>query len=126
MWRRSPSSSELFGDDHPMVICPTARWRRWRSFPPQDVRGFYHEFYRPESAIAAVVGDIEPDEVVKALNEELAALKGCGAAPEAAAASSNSRRARMSRRSTATSARPTSCWVSTVSPAPIPITTSSR
>ena len=46
----------------------------------QDVRGFYHQYYRPQAAVAAVAGDVEPDEVVKALNEELAALKG----PEAA------------------------------------------
>jgi zinc protease len=43
---------------------------------PRDVRNFYHEFYRPDTAVAAVVGDVTPDDVIKALTTELAPLKG--------------------------------------------------
>lgn len=43
---------------------------------PQDVKNFYHDFYKPQGAIISVVGDIEPDEVAKAFNEQLGPLKG--------------------------------------------------
>lgn len=66
---------ELFGDA-PYGHLPDGTVAAVEKLSAQDVRGFYHEFYRPERAIAAVVGDIEPDEVAKALNEELAGLKG--------------------------------------------------
>ncbi len=66
---------ELFGDA-PYGHMPDGTVAAVEKLSAQDVRGFYHEFYRPERAIAAVVGDIDPDEVAKALNEELAALKG--------------------------------------------------
>jgi zinc protease len=66
---------ELFGDA-PYGHLPNGTVEAVQKLSADDVRGFYHEFYRPERAIAAVVGDIEPDEVVKALNEELAAMKG--------------------------------------------------
>ena len=66
---------ELFGDA-PYGHLPDGTVAAVEKLSADDVRGFYHEYYRPEHAIAAVVGDIEPDEVVKALNEELAAMKG--------------------------------------------------
>lgn len=73
---------ELFGDA-PYGHLPDGTVAAVEKLSPQDVRGFYHEFYLPEHAIAAVVGDIEPDEVAKALNEELAALKGSAPAQKA-------------------------------------------
>jgi zinc protease len=69
----------LFGDT-PYGHLPDGTVESVEKLTAQDVSGFYHEFYRPEGAIAAVVGDIDPDEVAKALNEELAALKGTVAA----------------------------------------------
>jgi zinc protease len=72
---------QLFGDA-PYGHMPDGTVDAVQKLSAQDVRGFYHEFYRPEHAIAAVVGDVEPDEVAKALNEELAALKGSVAAQQ--------------------------------------------
>ena len=66
----------VFGDDQPYGHIPEGSAESVAKLSAQDVRSFYQQFYKPGSAIAAVVGDIEPDEVVKALNEELAALKG--------------------------------------------------
>lgn len=68
--------NQVFGADYPYGHIPDGSVAAVEKLTVADVRGFYHEFYRPEGAIAAVVGDIQPDEVAKALNEELAALKG--------------------------------------------------
>ena len=66
----------IFGDNQPYGHIPEGSPESVAKLSAQDVRGFYQQFYKPGSAIAAVVGDLEPDEVVKALNEELASLKG--------------------------------------------------
>src|SRR5215475_6469627 len=43
---------------------------------PDDVRGFYRQYYKPGSAVIAVTGDISGDEVKPMLEKALAALKG--------------------------------------------------
>ncbi len=68
--------TQVFGADYPYNHLPDGTVAAVEKFSAADVRGFYHQFYRPQGAIAAVVGDVEPDEVAKALNEELASLKG--------------------------------------------------
>jgi zinc protease len=65
----------LFGDA-PYGHIPDGTVDSVEKLSADDVRGFYHQFYRSQGTIAAVAGDIDPDEVAKALNEELAALKG--------------------------------------------------
>jgi len=72
---------QVFGEGAPYGHLPDGTVDSVQKLSAQDVRSFYHEFYRPQGAIAAVAGDIDPEEVVKALSEELAALKG-GVAPE--------------------------------------------
>jgi zinc protease len=67
---------DVFGVNGPYGHLPGGTVDDVRKLTPQDVRNFYHEFYRPETAVAAVVGDVDPDEVVKALTAELAPLKG--------------------------------------------------
>ncbi len=71
---------QVFGEDAPYGHVPEGTVDAVRKLSAQDVRNFYHQFYRPEGAVAAVVGDVDPDEVVKGLNEELASLKGAVAA----------------------------------------------
>jgi zinc protease len=41
-----------------------------------DVRGFYHDYYKLGSAIIAVAGDVKADEVKASLEKELAGLAG--------------------------------------------------
>jgi zinc protease len=67
---------QVFGEDAPYGHVPEGTVDAVRKLSAQDVRNFCHQFYRPEGAVAAVVGDVDPDEVVKGLNEELASLKG--------------------------------------------------
>jgi zinc protease len=67
---------QVFGEDAPYGHLPDGTVDAVQKLSAKDVRDFYHQFYRPEAAVAAVVGDVDPDEVVKALNEELASLKG--------------------------------------------------
>jgi zinc protease len=43
---------------------------------PDDVRAFYHAYYRPKGAIIAVVGDVDPTQVADTLNTALAGLTG--------------------------------------------------
>jgi zinc protease len=67
---------QIFGENAPYGHPADGTVDTVQKLSAQDVRDFYHQFYRPEGAIAAVVGDVDPDEVVKALNEALAPLKG--------------------------------------------------
>jgi zinc protease len=67
---------QVFGEDAPYGHLPDGTVDAVQKLSVKDVRDFYHLFYKPEAAVAAVVGDVDPDEVVKALNEELASLKG--------------------------------------------------
>jgi zinc protease len=67
---------QVFGEGAPYGHLPDGTVDAVQKLSAQDVRDFYHQFYRPQAAVAAVVGDVDPDEVVKALNEELASLKG--------------------------------------------------
>lgn len=71
---------QVFGEDAPYGHLPGGTVDAVQKLSAQDVRDFYHQYYRPEAAVAAVVGDVDPDEVVKALNEELTSLKGSVAA----------------------------------------------
>ncbi|HEY2106852.1 MAG TPA: pitrilysin family protein [Candidatus Binataceae bacterium] len=67
---------QVFGEGAPYGHLPDGTVDAVQKLSAQDVRDFYHQFYRPQAAVAAVVGDVDPDEVVKALNQELASLKG--------------------------------------------------
>jgi zinc protease len=67
---------EIFGEGAPYGHLPGGTVESVQKLSAQDVRDFYHQFYRPQGAIAAVVGDVDPDEVVKALNQALAPLNG--------------------------------------------------
>jgi len=48
----------------------------------EEVRNFYHTYYRPKGAVIAVVGDVDPAAVTADLNRELGALAG-SAPPQA-------------------------------------------
>jgi zinc protease len=67
---------EIFGECAPYGHLADGTVDSVQKLSPQDVRDFYQQFYRPEAAVASVVGDVDPDEVVKALGEALAPLKG--------------------------------------------------
>jgi zinc protease len=41
-----------------------------------DVRGFYHDYYKPGGAIIAVAGDVNADEIKASLEKSLAGLSG--------------------------------------------------
>jgi zinc protease len=47
---------------------------------PADVRNFYHQYYKLDSAIIAVVGDVNADEIKAALEQQLSQLPGTVAA----------------------------------------------
>jgi zinc protease len=67
---------EVFGPNGPYNHLPGGTVDAVQKLTAEDVRNFYHQFYRPEAAVAAVAGDVDPDEVVKALSAELSSLKG--------------------------------------------------
>ncbi len=67
---------QVFGEGGPYGHLPDGTVDTVEKLTPQEVRDFYQLHYRPQGAVAAVAGDVDPDEVVKALNEELAPLKG--------------------------------------------------
>jgi len=42
-----------------------------KAIPQASLQEFYRRFYRPNRGIMAIVGDISPDEIIKALNQSL-------------------------------------------------------
>ena len=73
-----------------MAIRPTAIRPRGSSeavakLKPDDVREFYHQYYKLGSAIIAVAGDVNADEIKAALEKEITGLKG-NVAPQPAPA----------------------------------------
>jgi predicted Zn-dependent peptidase len=50
---------------------------------PADVRSFYQKYFRPERAVAAVVGDMDRAKLVEILNGSIGAWKGTGTAAPA-------------------------------------------
>jgi zinc protease len=43
---------------------------------PEDVRNFYHEFYKAGTAVIAVTGDVDADKIKEQLDKELAGISG--------------------------------------------------
>src|SRR5579885_1907921 len=60
---------QVFGEGGPYGHLPDGTVDTVEKLTPQEVRDFYQLHYRPQGAVAAVAGDVDPDEVVKALNE---------------------------------------------------------
>jgi len=46
-----------------------------RNFHPATIRRFYHDWYRPDLQALIVVGDIDPDSMVRAIGREFADLR---------------------------------------------------
>ncbi|HTY54705.1 MAG TPA: pitrilysin family protein, partial [Candidatus Binataceae bacterium] len=68
-------SKLLFGDG-PYGHLPSGTLDTVKGLTPDDVRAFYHKYYRLGGAIIAVAGDVKADEVKSALEKELQGLKG--------------------------------------------------
>jgi predicted Zn-dependent peptidase len=68
---------------HPMGHLATGTETSLNRITPEDVRSYYLKYFRPERAVAAVVGDIEKEKLVELMNASIGAWKGAGAAAPA-------------------------------------------
>jgi len=66
----------LFGVDSPYGHLPTGGTDTVSKLTPNDVRNFYHQYYRLGGAIISVAGDVKTDEVKADLEKELQGLQG--------------------------------------------------
>jgi len=65
----------LFGEG-PYGHLPSGSPDTIKKLTPEDVRAFYHQYYRLGGAIIAVAGDVKTDEIKNALEQELQGLQG--------------------------------------------------
>ncbi|MFL6256460.1 MAG: insulinase family protein [Pyrinomonadaceae bacterium] len=67
--------SVVYGRNHPYGHPLTGDEASLQSFTPDDVRGFYDTYYRPNNSALIVVGDVKPDAVVAKLEKAFANWK---------------------------------------------------
>ena len=68
--------NKLLFADGPYGHLPTGTIATVKKLTPEDVRAFYHQYYRLGGAIIAVAGDVKTDEIKNALEKELRGLQG--------------------------------------------------
>jgi zinc protease len=70
----SESLYALMFDRHRIRRWRIGRAEQLRTFTRDGVRGFYQNFYRPRNTILSIVGDVEPDAVLRATESQYGAL----------------------------------------------------
>jgi zinc protease len=84
--RKHDNPSALATESLYALLYDQHRIRRWRMGQPDRLRtftrerlaGFYRNFYRPRNTIISVVGDVDPEEVWKAVDREYGGLADVG------------------------------------------------
>lgn len=66
----------LFGPDSPYGHLSEGTAESMSKLTPDDVRGFYRDYYKIGSAVIAVAGDINADEIKSKLEKDFASLHG--------------------------------------------------
>jgi zinc protease len=69
-----PQMNALFGGSKYTVRNPIGTPEILKSFPPQRLRDFYRDFYRPDRMAIIAVGDVDPDAVEKEIRTQLGSL----------------------------------------------------
>jgi len=70
----SESLYALMFDRHRIRRWRIGRAEQLRTFTRDRVRSFYHNFYRPRNTILSIVGDVDPDAVLRATESQYGAL----------------------------------------------------
>ncbi|CAN5882606.1 pitrilysin family protein [soil metagenome] len=61
----------LYGQDHPYGNPPDGTIETVKELTIEDVRAFFERYFKPQGARLIVVGDVEPDALIKSLEEVL-------------------------------------------------------
>ena len=80
--RKEDSPGAMASESLYALMFDTHRIRRWRigqpeqlrTFTREGVRSFYENFYRPRNTILSIVGDVDPDAVVRAAESQYGPL----------------------------------------------------
>jgi zinc protease len=75
-----PQMNALFGGSKYTNRNPIGTPEILKSFPPQRLRDFYRDFYRPDRMAITAVGDLDADEVEKLIRTHLGTLPSAPAA----------------------------------------------
>jgi zinc protease len=72
---QEPQLRALFGGSKYVDRLPIGTPEILKSFPPQRIRDFYRDFYRPDRMAVVVVGDIEPQEIEAEIRKHFGGLQ---------------------------------------------------
>jgi zinc protease len=76
---QEPQLKALFGDSRYVSRLPIGTPEVLKSFPPDRLRQFYRDHYRPGRMAVIVVGDIDPTEIEGQIREHFSSLQAGGA-----------------------------------------------
>ncbi len=77
---QEPQLKALFGDSRYVNRLPIGTPEVLKSFPPDRIRQFYRDHYRPGRMAVIVVGDIDPAEIERLITQHFSSLQPGGAA----------------------------------------------
>ena len=69
----------IFGDNHPLGYAETED--TVNAITRDDVADFYQQYYRPNGALLAVAGDVEPDEIIPRIRDAFGLWQTARVAP---------------------------------------------
>ncbi len=69
-------SKLLYGGDHPYRYPESGSVESASKLTPDDVRNFYHQYYKLGNAVIVVAGDVKADQIRAAIEKRLAGLPG--------------------------------------------------
>jgi len=76
---QEPQLKALFGDSRYVNRIPIGTPEVLKSFPPERLRQFYRDHYRPGRMAVMVVGDIDPAEIERLITQHFSSLQPGGA-----------------------------------------------
>ena len=76
---QEPQLKALFGDSRYVNRIPIGTPEVLKSFPPERIRQFYRDHYRPGRMAVMVVGDIDPAEIERLITQHFSSLQPGGA-----------------------------------------------
>jgi zinc protease len=75
---QEPQLKALFGDSRYVNRLPIGTPEVLKSFPPDRIRQFYRDHYRPGRMAVVVVGDIDPTEIERLITQHFSSLQAGG------------------------------------------------
>ena len=76
---QEPQLRVLFGDSRYVNRIPIGTPEVLKGFPPERLRQFYRDHYRPDRMAVVVVGDIDPAEIERLITQHFSSLQAGGA-----------------------------------------------